>query len=114
MGAYTALQANCGGDTLRKSINFRLRQSDKDLVDAIENIDPKLLTNLCRDGLRYMLGLNTKKIVEVEVEVVPITKSPTKPPEPIHQPIQNGSSDFKPKLYNPNPNNRSMPKREQS
>lgn len=50
---------------IRKSISFRLRKIDADLVEAIEGLDSEALSELCRDGLRLILGIRTTKRVEV-------------------------------------------------
>lgn len=47
---------------MKTSISFRLRKElDSDLINAIENVDKESLNNLCRDGLRLMLGIRTAK-----------------------------------------------------
>jgi len=47
-------------------ISFRLRKDlDADLIDVVDTIDRKNLNNLCRDGLRLMLGIRTTKMTTV-------------------------------------------------
>lgn len=47
---------------MKTAISFRLRKElDSDLISAIENLDRQNLNNLCRDGLRLMLGIRTAK-----------------------------------------------------
>lgn len=47
-------------------ISFRLRKDlDADLIDLVDTIDRKKLNNLCRDGLRIMLGIRTTKTATV-------------------------------------------------
>lgn len=48
-----------------KTLTFRLRQIDADLAQAIETIDNSTLSDLCRDGLRMVLGIKTTRRVEV-------------------------------------------------
>ena len=81
---------------MRKAISFRLRKIDDDLASAIENMGSDELSNLCRDGLRYMLGLNTTKQIVVEekplVRNVPSSINPARPP----------SANAKPNIFRPN------------
>lgn len=60
----------------RKAISFRLRKIDDDLKRAIEGMSNDILSDLCRDGLRYMLGLKTTRRVEVTEHaiIIPQTK----------------------------------------
>lgn len=46
-------------------ISFRIRKIDADLAQAIDGIDSDTLSELCRDGLRLVLGIRTTKRVEV-------------------------------------------------
>lgn len=60
---------------MNKPISFRLRgELDADLINAIEKLDRKKLNNLCRDGLRLMLGIQTTKTTVV-------VEKPLTPPE---------------------------------
>jgi hypothetical protein len=82
---------------LKKAISFRLRAIDDDLIQAIQNIESDVLSNLCRDGLRYMLGLNTTK--QVIIQEKPLVRNVQ--PSPIQQTqIQN----IKPKIFRPTNN----------
>lgn len=48
------------------TFSFRIRKIiDADLEAAIQNIDSNAISDLCRDGLRLVLGLTTTKRVEV-------------------------------------------------
>jgi hypothetical protein len=47
------------------TFSFRLRKIDADLETAIENIDTNAISDLCRDGLRIVLGLKTTKRIEI-------------------------------------------------
>lgn len=51
---------------MKTPISFRLRHDiDADLISAVEKLDRKKLNSLCRDGLRYMLGIQTTKTTVV-------------------------------------------------
>lgn len=64
---------------MNKPISFRLRgELDADLISAIEKLDRKNLNNLCRDGLRLMLGIQTTKTTVV-------IEKPLTPPEHIEK-----------------------------
>ena len=79
----------------RKSntLTFRLRKIDTDLLTAINDIDSATLSELCRDGLRLILGIRTTRRVEVTEK--PLTV-PAKPPQ---RPIEIPS---KPAIFIPN------------
>lgn len=47
------------------TFSFRLRKIDADLEAAIQNIDANAISDMCRDGLRLILGIKTTKRVEV-------------------------------------------------
>lgn len=66
---------------LRKSVSFRLRKIDEDLAKAIEGIDSDKLSEMCRDGLRLILGIRTTKRVEVTERalIVPEARAETPP-----------------------------------
>lgn len=87
---------------MKKAISFRLRAIDDDLMQAIQNIESDMLSDLCRDGLRYMLGLNTTK--QVIVQEKPLTRIP---------PSQTTSQkSYTPNIFRPGINNRSNIKRD--
>lgn len=89
---------------MKKAVSFRLRKIDDDLINAIQGIETDVLSDLCRDGLRYMLGLNTTKYVTVQEK--PLTRiTPTQSP-----PIS--SNHFKPSVFRPGINSRSDTKRD--
>lgn len=55
-------------------IQFRLRNIDADLREAVRDMSSDKLAELARDGLRIMLGIRTTKIVEVTerpIDIVP-------------------------------------------
>ena len=54
----------------RSMISFRLRKVDDDLRRAVASIGNDELSQLARDGLRYMLGLRTTKTVQVRTEPI--------------------------------------------
>ena len=86
---------------MKKAISFRLRAIDDDLMQAIQNIESDVLSDLCRDGLRYMLGINTTKHVTVQEK--PLTRmTPTQPSQ----------SQMKPNIFRPSINNRLNTKRD--
>lgn len=80
---------------MRKAISFRLRKIDDDLACAIENMGSEELSNLCRDGLRYMLGLNTTK--QIVVEEKPLVRNVQ--PSPTHNQVMPST---KPSVFRPN------------
>ena len=86
---------------MKKAISFRLRQIDDDLIQAIQNIESDALSDLCRDGLRYMLGLNTTKYITVQEK--PLTRT--------SQTQQPSQTPFKPNIFRPGISNRSDTKR---
>lgn len=50
----------------RKGISFRLRADmDADLIEATKDMEASGLSDLCRNGLRLMLGIRKTKQVEV-------------------------------------------------
>lgn len=56
-----------------KKIEARLRKNhDDDLRQAIEGISSGELSELVRDGLRVMLGIRTKKYIEIKEQPVHI------------------------------------------
>lgn len=75
----------------RKGISARFRKGlDADLIEATAQLDDAVLSDLARDGLRFMLGIRTTRRVEVqERPLVPpqintkkseqSTPTPTKP-----------------------------------
>jgi hypothetical protein len=57
---------------VRKTISFRLRAIDSDLEEATKDIDQRTLSEMCRNGLRLMLGIKTTKIHQtVERPIMP-------------------------------------------
>jgi hypothetical protein len=57
-------------------LTFRLRKVDADLIQAIELLDRAILSELCRDGLRLMLGIRTtKQMKAVDRVIVPAAVS---------------------------------------
>lgn len=73
---------------MKTPISFRLRNEiDADLINAIEKIDRKKLNNLCRDGLRLMLGIQTTKTtVLVEKPLAPTDTKANIPPSAVYIP----------------------------
>jgi len=65
---------------MKTLIAFRLRKDlDADLIAA--NVDGVKLQDICRDGLRLMLGIRTKKQVEVkekQIVVPPVMEQTTR------------------------------------
>ena len=99
------IQTKYGGDTqLKKAISFRLRKIDEDLIQAIQGIETEMLSNLCRDGLRYMLGLNTTK--QVTVQEKPLTRLTQNQNQSL------SSNQLKPSVFRPGISNRSDTKRD--
>ena len=87
---------------MKKAISFRLRTIDDDLIKAIQNIQSDVLSDLCRDGLRYMLGLNTTK--QVIVQEKPLTRiSPSQ---------TTSQTSFTPNIFRPGVNIRKDTKRD--
>jgi hypothetical protein len=91
---------------VRKTITFRLRTIDDDLQNAIETMDSSTLSDLCRDGLRYMLGINTTKRMEMQEK--PLTRQVEEKAKRTTESILT----TQPKLFSPN--NRNNTKRDQS
>lgn len=58
---------------MKTLISFRLRKDlDLDLMDALDRVDSKKLPDLCRSGLRLMLGMKTTKAIQIiEQPIVP-------------------------------------------
>jgi hypothetical protein len=72
---------------MKTFIAFRLRKElDADLIAL--GIDENSLPDLCRDGLRLMLGIKTSKRVEVKEKPI-ITSSE---PKPLRHPQKSSSS----------------------
>lgn len=65
---------------MKKFIAFRLRKElDADLIAL--GIEENMLPELCRNGLRLMLGIQTAKQVEVkEKQIIPLSEP--KPQQP--------------------------------
>lgn len=59
----------------REGVRFRFRKNlDNDLKEATKNIGEGELSELCRNGLRLMLGIRTTRLLEVtERQIVPTT-----------------------------------------
>jgi hypothetical protein len=75
---------------MKTLITFRLRKDlDSDLIAA--NVDGVKLQDICRDGLRLMLGIRTTKQVEVKEKKIVL------PPEQTVRTIPG-----KPAVYIPN------------
>lgn len=74
----------------RKSntFSFRLRKIDADLEAAMNGMDTNAISDLCRDGLRIVLGLRTTKRIEV-------TERPLTVPE--YLPLRATTAVWKPK-----------------
>jgi len=52
---------------LSRNRSFRLRQQrDRDIIEALEKIDQGDVSELVRQGLRYVLGLQKKSVRQVE------------------------------------------------
>lgn len=63
---------------MSKLISFRLRKIDTDLENAIGHLNNQELSELCRSGLRIMLGIRTTKVMEVrerEISIPEIKKT---------------------------------------
>lgn len=56
----------------KNSITFRLRKMDADLMQEVDRIDSQTLSDLCRNGLRIMLGIRTTKQIEVKEREITI------------------------------------------
>lgn len=80
---------------MKKAISFRLRAIDDDLIQAIQNIESDALSDLCRDGLRYMLGIDKTK--QMVVEEKPITRA-VSAPSPAPKQTQFPSTIFRPNI----------------
>ncbi|MEF3311393.1 hypothetical protein PV433_21160 [Paenibacillus sp. GYB004] len=75
------------------TFSFRLRKVDTDLAKAIDSIDASALSDLCRDGLRLILGLTTTKRLEV-------TERPLVRPDQQNRVVESARS--KPVVFIPN------------
>lgn len=62
----------------RKGVSVRFRKDlDADLVQATEGLSKNVLSDMCRNGLRLMLGIKTARSVEVhERPILPIHSQP--------------------------------------
>ncbi|NOV01323.1 hypothetical protein [Paenibacillus planticolens] len=70
---------------MKSVISFRLRKHlDADLISAISQMDETILKDLCRDGLRLMLGIRTTKQIEVTEKTlnIPARRIETNPDIP--------------------------------
>jgi hypothetical protein len=62
-------------------ISFRLRKElDSDLSAALAGVDKEEIKNLCRNGLRLMLGIKTTR--SFEVQELPLVAPTLKPEQP--------------------------------
>ena len=78
-----------------KTISFRLRKIDSDLEKAISAVDSEQLAELCRNGLRLMLGIKTVKTTQVVEKTIVI---PSAQQQPIKATIGNAPpTPYKPK-----------------
>lgn len=70
---------------MRLFIGFRLRVgADSDLIAATADIDDNRISDMARDGLRKMLGLERSQRVEVPAAVViPVQEQRKQSSEPI-------------------------------
>lgn len=50
---------------IHERIQFRLRNIDSDLREAVQGLSNDQISQLARDGLRLILGIRTTKRVEV-------------------------------------------------
>lgn len=75
---------------MKTVITFRLRKElDADLIAL--GIDENSLPDLCRNGLRLMLGIQTAK--QVEVKERPILPQPKQ-----HKPVPGKAAVYKPNI----------------
>lgn len=80
---------------MKSVITFRLRKElDADLIAL--GIDENSLPDLCRNGLRLMLGIQTAKQVEVKERPI-VTPQQRQQPSPQKQ-VPGKSAVFKPNL----------------
>jgi hypothetical protein len=67
-------------DKERNRISLRFRkQLDDDLRQATRNLDDSVISDLVRDGLRLILGIQTTK--RIQVAEVPIVANEKKTPD---------------------------------
>jgi len=51
---------------LKTPISFRLRKDvDADLIEALSIVEKNRIKDLCRNGLRLMLGIKTTKAIQI-------------------------------------------------
>jgi hypothetical protein len=74
---------------MKTMISFRLRNVlDADLI-ALE-VDEEKLADICRDGLRLMLGIRTAKHIEVKEKVIALPTSVSQATTEVRQQSQAG------------------------
>lgn len=64
---------------IHEKIQFRLRNVDADLREAVHGMSNEKLAELARDGLRLILGIRTTKRVEIAerpISVAPVDAQP--------------------------------------
>lgn len=64
----------------KDSIGFRLRKElDEDIKNAVANLPQKVVSDLCRNGLRLMLGIRTTKCLTVAEQPLNVPPTPEQP-----------------------------------
>lgn len=71
----------------KMSIGFRLRKGlDNDILEAISKLPPQAVSELCRNGLRVMLGIRTTKRLTVAEQPLNVSLTQPQPaPEPARE-----------------------------
>lgn len=67
----------------KMSIGFRLRKDlDTDIQEAISKMPPQVVSELCRNGLRLMLGIRTTKRMTVAEQPLNVPSNQQQRPVP--------------------------------